>query len=98
MPTLVGDRRSIFTDTARDQKRKYQRENLVEGFLVSNPARRRNDPAQSQMTVKPVTTPAPALALLHGSLVAGGRGEALWSTTLRAQSPPIGCPLSKPPS
>ena len=64
IPTIVRDRQSIFTDPARDQKRENQRENLVEGFLGSNPARRRNDSAQSQMTVKPVTKPAPAPAPL----------------------------------
>ena len=57
MPTLVGDRQSIFTDTPRDQKRENQRDNLMEGFLGSNPARR-NDSAQSQMTAKPVTRPS----------------------------------------
>lgn len=56
MPTLVGDRRSIFTD----QKRENQRENFVEGFLGSNPTRRRDDSAQPRMTAKPVTKPAPA--------------------------------------
>ena len=50
MPTLVGDRQSIFTDVARNERRKNQWESLVERFLGSNPAsRRRNDSAQSQM-------------------------------------------------
>ncbi|KAF9642247.1 hypothetical protein BDM02DRAFT_2470886 [Thelephora ganbajun] len=62
MPTLVGDRQSIFTDTARDRKRENQRENVTGGFLGSNPARRRNDSAQSGMTAKPVPKPAPAPA------------------------------------
>ena len=64
VPTLVGDRQSIFTNTACDWEGENQRENLVEGFLGSNSARKRNDPTQSQMTVKPATnlapTPAPA--------------------------------------
>ena len=64
VPTLVGDRQSVFTDTAHDQKRENQRDNLVEGFLGSNPARRRSDLAQSQMTAKPVTKPGPAPAPL----------------------------------
>ena len=47
MPAVAGngDRQSIFTDTARDQKRGTQRENLIEGFLSSNQGRRRNDSA-----------------------------------------------------
>ena len=52
MPTLTGDRQSIFTDTARDQKRENQRESFVEGLLGSNPIRR-NDSAQSSVTTKP---------------------------------------------
>jgi len=62
MPTLVGDRQSISTDTARDQKRENQQENIVEGSLGSNPARRRSDLAQPQMTTRPVTKPALAPA------------------------------------
>jgi len=58
-PTLVGDHQSIFTDTARGQKRDDQRENLVEGFLGSNPARRRNDSAKLQMPASSVTKPVP---------------------------------------
>ena len=53
VPAIAGDRQSIFADTTRDQKRENQRENVVEGFLGSSPARRRNDSAQSQMTTKP---------------------------------------------
>ena len=60
MPAIAGDRQSIFLDTPRDQKRENQRENVVEGFLGSNPARRRNDSAQSQITTKPTRSPAPA--------------------------------------
>ena len=61
MPNIAGDRQSIFTDTARDQKRENQRENVIEGLLGSNPARRRNDSAQSQTTTKPAPKhPAPA--------------------------------------
>ena len=60
IPTLVGDRQSVFTDTARDLKRENRREDLVEGSLGLNPARRRNDLAQSQMTARPITKPAPA--------------------------------------
>ena len=62
MPALPGDRQSIFTDTARDQKRENQRENVVEGLLGSTPIRRRNDSAQSNMTTKPAPKVAPAPA------------------------------------
>ena len=60
MPTLTGNgnRQSTFTDTARDQKRENQRENLVEGFLGSNPPRRRND-LPTKPTPKPVQVPSP---------------------------------------
>ena len=64
LPTLVGDRQSAFTDTAHDQKSENQQGNLVEGFLGSNPARKRSDLAQSQMAAKPVTKPGPAPAPL----------------------------------
>ena len=60
-PTLVGDRQPIFTGPVREQKRVNQREDLGEGFLGSNPARR-NDPDQPQTTEKPVTKPSPAPA------------------------------------
>ena len=62
MPNLTGtgDRQSIFTDTARDQKRENQRETVVEGLLGSNQTRRRIDSAQSQIPAKPTTKPAPA--------------------------------------
>ena len=60
MPTNAGDHQSIFTDTTRDQKRENLRENIVEGSLSSNPARRRNDSAQSQTTTKPTPKHAPA--------------------------------------
>lgn len=64
MPTItvIGDRKSSFTDAARDQKRENQREHLVEGFLGFNQGRRRNDSAQPQITTKPPPrlTPAPA--------------------------------------
>ena len=62
MPTITGtgDRQSVFTDTARDQKRENQRENLVEGFLGSNQGRRRNDSAQPQIATKPAAKLAPA--------------------------------------
>ena len=59
MPTIVGDRQSVFTNTTRDQKRESQREGVVEGFLGSNSARRRNDSAQLGMAVKPAPAPAP---------------------------------------
>ena len=60
MPTLTGngDRQSTFTDTACGQKREDRRENLFEGFLGSNPPRRRNDPPWPQMTTKPTPKPA----------------------------------------
>ena len=63
MPAITGtgDRQSIFTDTARDQKRENQRENLVEGFLGSS-QRRRNDSVQSQMTTKPTPKSTPVIA------------------------------------
>jgi hypothetical protein len=59
-PPLVGDRQSVFTETARDQKRENQEEGVVEGLLGSNSARRRNDSAQSHMIAKPTPGPAPA--------------------------------------
>jgi hypothetical protein len=100
MPTLVGDHRPIFTDTARDQRREDQRENLVRGFLGSNPTRRRNDSAQSQMTAKPVTKPAPAPAPPQKSGGWGSWGSSLAShvagvaTAERSPSPEP--PLVKP--
>ena len=60
MPTITGDHQSIFTNTTRDQKKENLRENVVEGSLSSNPARRRNDPAQSQTTMNPTPKRAPA--------------------------------------
>jgi len=59
--TIVGDRQSVFTDTAHDQKREYQRQNTVEGLLVSSLARR-NDSTQSHTTSKPTPRPAPSPA------------------------------------
>jgi hypothetical protein len=56
MPTLVGDRRSIFTDTAPDRKRETQRENLVEGFLGPNTAGPENIP-ESAAKIKHVPAP-----------------------------------------
>ena len=96
MPTFVGDRRSIFTDTARDQRRESQREDAVEGFLGSSSARRRNDPAQSRMTTRPTlkspTAPAPA------PQKASGWGS--WGTSLLNVAstihPPDGSPSPEP--
>ena len=60
MPAIVGDRRSVFTDTARGRERENQRENVIEGLLGSGSARRRNDSAQSQSPTKPSRRLAPA--------------------------------------
>ena len=59
-PTLTrsGDRQSVFTHTARDQKRKNQGENTVEGFPGPS-QRRKNDSAQSQVAATPVPRPVP---------------------------------------
>ena len=76
MPTITEDRWSIFTDTARDQKRENQRENLVEGFLGSNQGRRRNDSAQPQITMRPATKPGPGPAPAQKS------GWGSWGSTL----------------
>jgi len=78
MPTLVGDRQSVFTDTARDQKRENQREGVAGGLLGSNSARRRNDSAQSRMTTKPVPRPAPTP--VSASQRTGGWGS--WGSSL----------------
>jgi len=43
-PTTVGGRQSIFTDTARDQKRRNEREDVGEGLLGSIWVRKRNAP------------------------------------------------------
>jgi len=87
MPTLAGDRQSVFTHAARDQKRENQRESVVEGLLGSNPARR-NDSAQSQMTVKYPTAPAPAPQKSSGW---GSCGKP------RIEEPPRGFTPSQPP-
>ena len=59
---LPGDRHAVFTDTARDQKREKQQENVVEEVLGSNSIKRRNNSAQSNITVKPKPAPTPAPA------------------------------------
>jgi len=78
MPTLVGNRQSVFTDTAHDQKRENQREGVIEGFLGSNSARRRTDSAQSGMTTKPAQKPDPAPA--SATQKSGGWGS--WGSPL----------------
>ena len=78
MPTLVGDRQSVFTDTAHDQKRENQWEGVADGLLGSNLARRRNDSAQSRMTTKPAPRPAPTP--VPASQRSGGWGS--WGSSL----------------
>jgi len=79
MPAIrVGDRQSVFTDTARDRTREDQRENVIEGFLGSGAARRRNDSAQSQAPVKP--SPKPASAPFPAPQKSGGWGS--WGSSL----------------
>ncbi|KAF9642359.1 hypothetical protein BDM02DRAFT_3124623 [Thelephora ganbajun] len=98
MPTLVGDRQSIFADTARDRKRENQRENVVEGFLGSNPARRRNDSAQSGMTTKPAPKPAPAPApVQQKSSGWGSWGSSLLTNIASAAPAPDRSPSPEPP-
>ena len=81
MPTLPGngDRQSTFTDTARDQKRENQRENLVEGFLGSSPPRKRND-SPIKPTPKPAQVPSPPPAQKSGR----GWGGSLLNTIANA--------------
>jgi hypothetical protein len=98
MPTLVGDRQSVFTDTARDQKRENQRENVVEGLLGSNSARRRNDSAQSQLPAKPTPKPAPAPAPApQKSSGWGSWGSSLLNTVASAVAAPDRSPSPEPP-
>ena len=93
MPTIVGDRQSVFTDTARDQKRENQRENVVEGLLGSNSARRRNDSAQSQTTTKPATKSAPAPAPAPAPQKSGWGS---WGTSLLTNIASIAAPERSP--
>jgi hypothetical protein len=102
MPTITGngDRQSIFTDTARDQKRENQRENLVEGFLGSNQSRRRNDSPQQQMASKPTPrhTSAPAPAPAQKSSGWGSWGSSLLNTVANVVTAPDRTPSPEPPS
>jgi hypothetical protein len=98
MPNLVGDRQSVFTDTARDQKRENQREGVVEGLLGATPVRRRNDSAQSQVpakhTPKPAPAPAPAPQKSSGW---GSWGSSLLNTVASAVAAPDRSPSPEPP-
>lgn len=46
-PTPVGGRQSVLPNTARDQKRRNQRENIVAGLLGSSSTRKRNAPTSA---------------------------------------------------
>jgi hypothetical protein len=102
MPAITGngDRQSIFTDTARDQKRENQRENLVEGFLGSNQSRRRNDSPQQQMASKPTPrhAPAPAPAPAQRSSGWGSWGSSLLNTVANVATDPVRTPSPELPS
>ena len=78
MPAIVGDRQSVFTDTARGRERENQRENVVEGLLGSSSARRRNESTQSQSPVKPA--PKPTLPPPPPAQKSGGWGS--WGSSL----------------
>ena len=93
MPAIAGDRQSVFTDTARDQKRENQRENVVEGLLGSSPARRRNDSAQSQMTTKPTPKSTPTTASPPAQKSSGWGS---WGTSLLNIASTIAAPDRSP--
>jgi len=92
MPAVVGDRRSVFTDTVRDRSRENQRENVVEGLLGSSAASRRNDSALSQRPVKPAPRPSPAPAPAPPK--SGGWGS--WGTSLLTIASAVAIPDRSP--
>jgi hypothetical protein len=98
MPTLVGDRQSIFTDTSRDQKGENQWGGVVEGLLGSNPTRR-NDSAQSHVTTKPTPKPVPAPAPApRKSSGWGSWGSSILNTVATPVAAPNRSPSPEPPS
>jgi hypothetical protein len=102
MPTLIGHRQSVFTDTARDQKRENQREGVVEGLLGSNPTRR-NDSAQSHVSTKPTPKPTPKHAPAPAPAPQktsgwGSWGSSLLNTVATVVAAPDRSPSPEPPS
>lgn len=98
-PAGTGDCPPVFTGTPRDVKRENQRENLVEGFLGSNPARRRNDSAWLWAR-PPAPTPAPAPAPPQKTSSWGSWGPGILDTVASAvntERAPFPEPLSVKP-
>ena len=84
IPTVVGDRQSVFADTDHDRKARNQRGNVVAGHLSTSSARRRNDP-----------TPAPPLkssgwGSWRGSLIANIADQAIIPQRSPSPGPPFG--------